>query len=166
MNFPSVRIEVFDSYIRFLNPGTMLISIDDFFSGGNSKPRNEIIMKFFRLLGESERQGFGGTQILNSAIQSKFRMPEIYSNLESTELKLWYIDLAQSYPGLTDDQKKVLDFISCSSVSVSKREIENNLNLSEHRSRIAIEGLTDKGIVQMEGKGSASKYNIKTGEFS
>ncbi len=58
--YPSTKIDVYDGWLSFKNPGKMLVSKEQFVAGGDSRPRNEIIMKLFRLLGASERQGFGG----------------------------------------------------------------------------------------------------------
>lgn len=50
--YPSIKIEVFDGWFHFLNPGKMLVSLQQFRIGGDSRPRNEIIMKMFRWLGD------------------------------------------------------------------------------------------------------------------
>jgi len=102
---PSTKIEVFDGWFHFLNPGKMLISIKKFVDGGDSRPRNETIMSMFRLLGVAERQGFGGRQIYSSAVRNKYRIPEIGSDIEKTDLKLWNIDIAEAYPELSDDER-------------------------------------------------------------
>ena len=44
----------------------MLVSKEQFVIGGDSRTRNEVIMKLFRLLGASERQGFGGPLIFKN----------------------------------------------------------------------------------------------------
>lgn len=163
LGFPSIKIEIFDGWLRFINPGTMLISISEFVQGGISKPRNEIIMKLFRLLGESERQGFGGPKIFRSAVNSEFRIPEVHTSLESTELKLWYIDLADSYPDLTTEEKKVFKCIVKATGPISRRNIKELLNLSEYQSRKAIESLLATEKIEMVGKGSATKYSPRIG---
>ena len=43
--YPSTKIEAFDGWFHFVNPGKMLISKRQFVMGGDSRPRNEIIMK-------------------------------------------------------------------------------------------------------------------------
>ena len=48
----------------------MLVTKEQFLMGGDSRPRNEIIMKLFRLLGVSEIQGFGGPLIYKNAIKN------------------------------------------------------------------------------------------------
>ena len=66
--YPSVKIEAYDGWYRFLNPGKMLVSPEQFRIGGDSRPRNEVIMKLFRLIGVSDRQGGGGPLIFKSAL--------------------------------------------------------------------------------------------------
>lgn len=163
LGFPSIKIEIYDGWLRFVNPGTMLISISEFVQGGLSKPRNEIIMKLFRLLGESERQGFGGPQIFRIAINNKFRFPEIHTNLESTELKLWHIDLTDSYPELSSEEKIVFECIVKSSGPISRRQIEEIMNLSEYQVRKSLESLLSTDKIEMIGKGPSTKYIPKIG---
>ena len=68
--YPSIKIEVFEGWFHFLNPGEMLVSLQQFRTGGDSRPRNEIIMKMFRWLGASERQGYGGPLIYTTTLKS------------------------------------------------------------------------------------------------
>ncbi len=160
---PSIKIEVFDGWMRFINPGTMLISIDEFVQGGYSKPRNEIIMKLFRLLGASERQGFGGPQIFKFAKSNDYRIPEIYTNLEFTELKLWHIDLVESYPELTNEERKVFECIVKASGPIAKREIQETLNLSEYKVRKTLDYLLESKKVERTGNGPSTKYVLRVG---
>lgn len=163
LGLPSVKIEVYDGWMKFINPGTMLISINEFVQGGISKPRNEIIMKLFRLLGASERQGFGGPQIFKSATNNAYRIPEIYTNLESTELKLWHIDLVDSYPELSDEEKSVFECIVKAPGPIAKREIENSLNFTGYRVRKSLESLLDSQKIERVGNGPSTRYTPRIG---
>ena len=95
-----------------LNLSITKVSMNDNFVslGGDSRPRNEIIMKLFRLLGAAERQGFGGPLIFKTALQYDYRSPELDTNLESTELRVWNIDLADSYPELSKEDFPCLTY--------------------------------------------------------
>lgn len=124
--YPSTKIEVHDGWFYFVNPGKMLVSKEQFVIGGDSRPRNDIIMKLFRLLGASERQGFGGPLIFKTAISNDLRRPEIITNLERTELKVWNIDLADSYPDLEDDEKTVFRYIVKHSSASSVNDIKKS----------------------------------------
>lgn len=164
--YPSIKIEVFDGWFNFVNPGKMLISKTQFVMGGDSRPRNEIIMKLFRLLGASERQGFGGPLIYKTAISNDLRRPEIITDIEHTELKIWNIDLADSYPNLSNDEKLVLRYIVKSGADKSLRELAPVLGITEYRVRKAITSLVEeKHILKREGNGKSTKYFLEMGSI-
>ena len=160
--YPSIKIEVFDGWFKFVNPGKMLVSTQQFFMGGDSRPRNEIVMKYFRWLGASERQGYGGPLIFKTAIKNDFRRPEIISDIEHTELKIWNIDLVDSYPDLTDDEKIALRYFVKNGADKSLREIAPTLGLTEYRLRKAVASLEDeRHIIKKVGNGRATRYILE-----
>lgn len=158
--YPSVKIDVYDGWFSFINPGKMLISPQQFFLGGDSRPRNETIMKLFRLLGVSERQGFGGPLIYKVAMQNDYKRPEILTNIERTELKVWNIDLVDSYPDLAADDKNVLRYIVKSSQAQSVNAIKKALDMTEYRVRNSIKTLEDEKLIKRIGNGPSTKYTI------
>lgn len=91
----SVKIMAYDDRYVFQNPGCMLIKPEDFFVGGKSEIRNEILMKCFRMLHLSERQGMGGSRIFKVTSDNKMRAPIIDTNLMTTELTIWKTDNVQ-----------------------------------------------------------------------
>ena len=157
--YPSTKIEVYDGWFKFVNPGKMLVSAQQFVLGGDSRPRNEIIMKFFRWLGASERQGYGGPLIYKTAITNDFRRPEIITDIEHTELKIWNIDLVDSYPNLTDDEKIALRYFIKNGADKSLREIAPTLGITEYRLRKAVAALEEeRHIIKKIGNGRATRY--------
>lgn len=158
--YPSTKIEVYDGWFFFNNPGKMLVSTKQFLIGGDSRPRNEIIMKLFRLLGASERQGFGGPLIYKTANQNDFRRPEIISNIEHTELRVWNIDLADSYPELGIDEKNILRYIAKNGKHVSVNTIKDALSTTEYKVRKAVQILEEKKLIMKIGNGPSTKYSI------
>lgn len=160
--YPSTKIEAFDGWFRFVNPGIMLVSPLQFVKGGDSRPRNEIIMKMFRLLGASERQGFGGPLIYKTAATNDFRTPEITTDIEHTELKVWNIDLVDAYPDLTDDEKTVLRYIVKKGPDKTVRELAKLLNLSEYRVRKALSSLEqDRHLLRTIGNGKSTRHVLQ-----
>ena len=151
--YPSIKIDVYDGWFRFVNPGKMLISKEQFVIGGDSRPRNETIMSLFRLLGASERQGFGGPLIFKSAENNEFRRPEIVTDLEHTELKVWNVDLADAYPELSINEKNILRYLTKNGPARSVNEIKDALNISEYAVRKAISNLENEKLVEKEGMG-------------
>lgn len=160
-NSYSIKVEVYDGWIRFINPGMMLITVDEFVQGGISKPRNEILMKCFRLIGASERQGFGGPQIFRTATDNNYRIPEIITDLEKTELRVWYIDIVNSYPELDETEFKVFDCIYKSKKLLSKKEIIELTDLKEYPVRKALTSLEEGNKIEKSGKGRATRYTMK-----
>mgnify|MGYP003042413317 CR=1 FL=1 len=161
--FPSIKIEAHEGWFSFLNPGKMLISIESFANGGNSRPRNESIMSFFRHLGVSERQGFGGAQIFRSAVENQFRLPEIETDLERTEVRIWYIDLADSYPDMSEDEKSIFRYLVKKGIPVTNKELQAEIGLSAYHVRKALTGLLNSNHIDTSGKARATKYSIKIG---
>ena len=157
----SVRIEVYDTYYRFENPGKMLIPVEKFFRGGTTKSRNDVIMSVFRRLGLSERQGYGGYQIFRAASNNMLRTPIIETSIDKTVLTIWLVDLPGSYPDLDTVEKSILSCILHECI-LSKGELENMLppDCSEYRIKKALRSLTDKGILSMTGSGRSVKYTI------
>lgn len=161
--YPSTKIEAFDGWFSFFNPGQMLISKQQFSMGGDSRPRNEIIMKVFRLLGASERQGFGGPLIYKSAVRNDFRLPELETNLEHTEIRVWNIDLLDSYPNLTQDEKAVLQHVSKSGKAQSVSDISKAISLSYYRTQKVIHVLEEQDVLVKIGNGLATRYALRVG---
>lgn len=161
--YPATKIEAFNGWFSFFNPGKMLISKQQFQLGGDSRPRNEIIMKMFRLLGASERQGFGGSLIYKSAMENDFRLPELESNLEHTEIRVWDIDLGDSYPNLNSDEKEVLRYVSKSGKALSISDICKATSLTYYKVQKAIHVLEEQNVVGKIGNGPATKYALEVG---
>lgn len=158
--YPSTKIDVYDGWFCFTNPGKMLVSTKQFLLGGDSRPRNEIIMKLFRLLGASERQGFGGPLIYKTAIKNDFRKPEVTTDIEHTELKVWNIDLADSYPNLADEEKEILRFLVKNIKGQSVNSLRKKLGMTEYKVRKTIHTLEELHLIKKEGNGSSTKYVI------
>lgn len=159
--YPTTKIDVYDGWFCFLNPGKMLVSTQQFLLGGDSRPRNEIIMKLFRLLGASERQGFGGPLIFKTAIENAFRRPEIVTDIEKTELKIWNIDLADSYSDLNLETKDVLRYIVKNNSPQSVNDIRKALDMTEYKVRKSIQELESNQLISKMGNGPSTKYYPK-----
>ena len=160
---PTTKIDVYDGWFRFFNPGKMLITEEQFIIGGDSRLRNEIIMKMFRYIGASERQGFGGPMIFKNAAQNDNRRPEIETKLESTEIRVWDIDLADSYPGLSDEEKNILRYFNKQSKAFSIKELSQETGITYYKARKIIQALEDKKYISQIGSGPSTKYVLVKG---
>ena len=54
-----------DSFI-FSNPGTLLVSIHQYYQGGISEFRNPNLQKMFLMMGSAEKAGSGVNKIMSS----------------------------------------------------------------------------------------------------
>ena len=75
--------------IIFRNPGRMLITIDDFYSGSQSVCRNPIIQKFFIQLGYGEKAGSGADYIIKGCRENQWHMPELIENVQPDTVSLY-----------------------------------------------------------------------------
>lgn len=117
----------------------------------------------FRLLGAAERQGFGGPLIFKTASQYDYRLPELDTNLESTELRVWNIDLADSYPELSQEEKSVLRYLHKSISAISINELSQKTDMTYYRVKKIIRSLKEKNFIEQIGSGPSTKYVVKAG---
>ena len=153
----NILITVEPLFYSFENPGTMKISKEQFFTGGKSNPRNNILITFFRRMGASERAGSGGKEIFNVVEKNNFRAPELEVTLESTSLKLWCAAPENSYEEYDEKTKPVLFYIK-ENFCAKLKDLRDNTNLSDHHIHKAIKILLENEIIYVIGKGKATTY--------
>ena len=62
----------------FSNPGTLLVSLDQYYTGGESVCRNKSLQKMFSMLGVAEKAGSGTDKIMKGWREANWRSPKIY----------------------------------------------------------------------------------------
>lgn len=154
-----LKVVVEDLDYTFTNPGTMLVTNLQFFTGGKSLPRNNTLIQFFRLMGICERAGTGGREIYNMAKRNQYQEPEIKRSLSSTLLKIWVgvPTAAQLYPSLSAEACKILEYLGKNKEHSSK-EIQNATGLSTYFVHKALGELKSCKLVIANGKGRATRY--------
>lgn len=159
----SVRIDARDDQFVFKNPGQMLIPASDFFTGGSSRPRNEVLMKLFRMAGFAERQGFGGSQIYSASLERDLKLPEITSDLSQTRLTIFTAPSAVLADSESDYERIVFQLLSADpDKPFSFSELKKMTGLSEHHLRKSIRSLLEKSILEKTGRGRGIRYHLKT----
>lgn len=73
----NIVIERYPDKLIFVNPGTMLISVDQFFAGGTSICRNFVLQKMFSFIGYVERAGSGADTITKGWKENNWPKPQI-----------------------------------------------------------------------------------------
>lgn len=158
---PTTRIEISKNWISFKNPGEMLVSVESFINGGDSRPRNETIMSFFRYLGLSERQGEGGPRIYQTAIENDYKLPEVETNLEFTELRLWHVDFAEAHPELSDEEREVFTYMYKSMPIAKFSDLRKYTGFTEYRLRKILDKLKEQNLIRIIGNGRSTQYILQ-----
>ena len=87
-----IVIERYRDRLYFSNPGTMLVPVEEFFEGGHSICRNQILQKMFIAIGRGERLGSGADIIRQGWKENNWPEPELKEhfgpNTDRVELTL------------------------------------------------------------------------------
>ena len=119
---------------------------------------NEILMKCFRILHLSERQGMGGSEIFKIASDNKRLVPNIDTNLMTTELTIWKVDIAE-LPDLSDREKTVLRYIANAGRAVTSKELLEQLPQYKRTNlHQCLTILQERGLIQKKGASVSTNY--------
>ena len=163
MSNGAIKIEAYPNRFIFSNPGQMLIDQRDFFTGGISVPRNELLMSLFRNIGAAERQGYGGIQIYEAAIKRDWKTPDLKTSLPRTTLTIWTEGLIDLDPSLTAEDKTALYvFLKAKEISgFPFSTLLKETQLTEYHLRKSLHTLIEKGYVEKKGSGRGLTYHLK-----
>ncbi len=110
--------------ITFRNPGCMLISVEDFYTGNQSLCRNPILQKFFVYLGFGEKAGSGADYILKGCSDNQWNRPEIKESVQPDTVTITFL--------LNDSKGNVSPVIpSCPKSVLSLSQVCPKLNPSK-----------------------------------
>ena len=84
----SLNIYKYPNKIVFSNPGIMLISIKQYYQGGESICRNKYLQTMFTFLGSAEKAGSGVDKILRGWEELKWKRPSIVENKRPNKVVL------------------------------------------------------------------------------
>ena len=156
------------------NPGTIRVTKEEFYAGGNSDPRNPNILKMFGFVNVGERAGSGVDKIMTAWKEQNWKEPEFDFSERSDRVTL-KLEVGQVVyiPGAADirnenqaeqksksKEEKILDYIRQNG-SISSQEAAD---IGGYKSKTGARKLLDKmianGLIRKAGKGPATKYII------
>jgi predicted HTH transcriptional regulator len=70
-----IVIKKFNDLLVFSNPGTLLVSLQQYYEGGYSECRNPALQKMFGLIGRSDKAGSGADKIMKGWSTTNWRRP-------------------------------------------------------------------------------------------
>ena len=72
----------------FSNPGTMLVSKEQYYTGGESVCRNKYLQKMFSMIGIAEKAGSGTNKIIKGWRDANWRSPKIEEQIQPDKVVL------------------------------------------------------------------------------
>lgn len=161
------------------NPGTIRVTKEEFYAGGNSDPRNPNILKMFGFVNVGERAGSGVDKIMTAWAEQNWKKPEFDFSERNDRVTL-KLEVGQVVyiPGAADirnstesdeeetmiimsKEEKVLAYIRQNG-SISMQKVMETCN---YRSRTGARKLIDKMIkvdlIEKMGEGNKTIYKIK-----
>jgi predicted HTH transcriptional regulator len=160
----------------FSNPGTMLVSKDQYYAGGSSVCRNPALQTMFSLIGVAEKAGSGADTIIQGWKDSNYRMPIITEKSEPNKVEL-ILPLEST---LSEDVKHKLSILFGKNIqslepnklktlalAISMQCISNSIlqhSLDLHRVDITdmLKSLCQDGYLLSSGIGRGTIYTINT----
>ena len=161
--------------ITISNPGTIRITKEEFYAGGNSDPRNPNLLKIFGFVNVGERAGSGVDKIMTAWEEQNWKKPVYDISLRAERVTL-QLEVGQVVyiPGaadlkvlasasitltkLTDKEKLIVEYIEVhGNISMSKAtEVCGYKTKSATRKIIA--ELLKKKVIEKQGSGPATRY--------
>ena len=170
----NITIELWRDKYVFSNPGSLLISISQYWRGGDSVCRNKSLQQMFMFLGTAEKAGSGVDKIKQGWNEANFRRPQLEEKKKPEKVVLELplvsllsdevLDYLKSNFGdevLHLDNNKLLILATC----CSEGEITNNrlqLVIDKHSSDITklLKELCFGRYLIAEGVGRGTKYKL------
>lgn len=154
-----IQIERHNLYCLFKNPGKMKISQHQFFVGGQSVIRNNVLTTLFRRIGASDRAGTGGPKILNVVSKNKYRIPDIEQIESVTSVKLWMAVPRATYTDLPLDCQRIMEALWDTDDALSATVLQSKTGLSRYYLDEALKRLTKENIILRTGQYRSTKYS-------
>jgi len=172
----TLNVYKYPNRIVFSNPGTMLISIDQFYKGGESVCRNKYLQTMFAFLGSAEKAGSGADKILRGWDEKNWKRPIISERVRPNKVELvmpmetWMDDSTkESLSRIFGPRLDTLNHpqLLTLALAYSEEEISNErlqYALSLHRSDITsmLRFLCEEKFLTSFGYGRGKTYSVYT----
>lgn len=171
-----VVIERYLDRFVFINPGTMLISVEDFFKGGSSICRNPYLQDMFIAIGRGEHLGSGADIIGKGWKDNGWPKPEIKetfgANTDHVELTLRIVPVTEQNTGKDGQSSGKSSVISSGKSSgkivqamrenkfITAKELSSMIGISERAVYKNIAKLKASGAIRHIGPDNAGEWEV------
>jgi len=170
----SLNIYKYPNKMVFSNPGTMLISLKQYYHGGESVCRNKYLQTMFTFLGSAEKAGSGADKIIKGWEEQNWKKPYIVEKSRPNK-----VVLTMTMESLVDDSiiealeeifgEKVKELphnqLITLALAYSEEEVSNErlrYALDIHRADISdmLSKMCEDKLLMSTGYGRGTKYHI------
>lgn len=162
--------------IAFSNPGSLLVSKQQFYEGGDSVCRNLSLQKMFMMFGRAEKAGSGADKILSGWKYAEWNYPNLEEKTRPDKVVLTLPlisildekikqDLVNIFGEkvLTIEQNKILTLsLALIEGIVSNERLRFTLNIHKFDITKLLKELCNEGYLISNGVGRGTTYSIKT----
>jgi predicted HTH transcriptional regulator len=172
----SIIIEQRAERFSFSNPGTLLVSINQYYHGGISECRNPSLQKMFFMIGTAEKAGSGVSKIMSGWDQANWGRPYLRVDSQPDRLTLELpmtsiiheetIKQLKYYFGedVTSLGKEELTILSTCQIEGETSNYRLQFLIEQHRSEITriLQDLCKQGYLTSDNKGRWTTYHLNT----
>lgn len=170
----NIVVELESDKFVFSNPGTLLVSLYQYYSGGISECRNPALQLMFMLIGRAEKAGSGVDKIMTGWKSSLWRSPFIELESQPDRVKLTMPmfsvipesvlkELNERFDNikyLTADELTILSFTAIEG-SISNQRLQYVLNFHSTDISVMLKKLCDNNFLESDNKGRWTTYKLK-----
>ena len=171
----SIVIEQWKNKLLFRNPGTLLVSRNQYYAGGESVCRNKSLQKMFMMIGFSEKAGSGVNKIMQGWQTANWASPFVKELNRPNKVELT-LPLVSLFPQDIHDaliqtfgserinnlrQEPLLALATCfAEGSTNNDRLQHLLNMHPSDITAMLRTLCTDGFLFSDGKGRGTTYQV------
>ncbi len=170
----NIVVELNAEEFVFSNPGTLLVSLQQYYAGGISECRNPSLQQMFMLIGRAEKAGSGVDKIMSGWEESHWRKPFLQLESQPDRVKLTMPmfsvipdetlnelnSIFEDVSSLSADELTVLSFCMIEG-SISNHRMQYVINMHSVDITTMLKKLCDAGFLESDNNGRWTIYKIK-----
>lgn len=169
----NIIIELESDKFVFSNPGTLLVSLHQYYAGGISECRNPALQLMFMLIGRAEKAGSGVDKIMSGWKSSLWRSPFIELESQPDRVKLTMPmfsvipenvlkELKERFNNVDQLSAEELTILSFSLIegSISNQRLQYVLNIHSTDISAMLRKLCDNNFLESDNKGRWTTYKL------